>query len=556
VATAVQKHLGAFYTSSPVAHALITWAVRRPDEHLLDPSCGEGVFLEAAAERISKIRGNPSIQIYGIEIDKSVVNKILASRLERIGIPTKNIRVADFFEVEPSSFQKFKAVVGNPPFIRYQTFKGASREKALAIAKTLGVSISELTSSWAPFLLNATRFLAPGGRLAMVVPAEISHASYARPVLQYLTHHFKSIVIASFSERLFPNLSQDTYLLFADHFGGACKSLIFRRFQGIQDFGSELGPNGSSETKISARQIRNGNGRLRNHFLPRELSALYSFLAASSQVRRLGELAKIGIGYVTGSNDFFHLSKDQVREYGIPKPFLKRSLLRSGIAKGLRVSEADWRELRDRGEKVYLLSIPRIEEERLPEGVIEYLKKGMKADVHRAYKCAVRKPWYSVPIAEAPEAFLTYMSMSGEAPRTVWNEPALLATNSLHEIRLHFPKPNTAWKLALAFCCSLSQLSSEIEGHPLGGGMLKLEPSEAEQVLIVRPETIRATQGTFMELDSLVRANMLAAAVDLADELVLRDTLALTWEQIRVLREGRDEVKESRRKKIAASSTD
>lgn len=553
VATAVQKHLGAFYTSTPVARALIAWAVRRHDETLLDPSCGEGVFLEAAAERISKIKGNSSAQIHGIEIDQAAANKI-ASRLRSVGIPAKNIRVADFFDVEPSSLPRFKAVVGNPPFIRYQTFKGRSRQKALEIAKSLGISLSELTSSWAPFLLNATRFLAPGGRLAMVVPTEISHASYARPVLQYLTHHFKRIVIASFSERLFPDLSQDTYLLFADHFGGTCKSLRFRKFQGVEDLASGVEASETGDTKISARQIRNGNGRLRNHFLSRDLGELYSTLAAKSQVCRLGEIAKVGIGYVTGSNDFFHLSQDQVKEYGIPRSYLRRSLLRSGIVKGIRLSEEDWKELRDKGEKVYLLSIPRVQKEKLPASVTQYIEEGLKAGVHRAYKCAVRTPWYSVPIAQPAEAFLTYMS--GEAPKTVWNEPGLIATNSLHEVRLHSPKPDSAWKICLAFCCSLSQLSGEIEGHPLGGGMLKLEPSEAEQVLIVRPNIIRATESNLTELDSLIRANMLGAAVDLADELVLRDTLALTWQKIRALRNGRDEIKESRRKKIAASSTD
>lgn len=551
---AVQKHLGAFYTSLPVARILVNWALRRAKDHILDPSCGDGVFLEAAAQRLSRMGGDPAKQLFGVEIDQSVVSRVLLPNLRALGLSAKNVLVSDFFDVAPSSLPKIQAVVGNPPFIRYQTFKGRSREVALSIAKGLGVSLSELTSSWAPFLLNATRFLSEGARLAMVVPAEISHAAYARPVLEYLTGRFESIFFASFRERLFPDLNQDTFLLFAEGFGGKCRRVLFQNYRNLDELTSALKARNLEATRVSVRHLRDGNGRLRNHFLPRELGALYAFLKAEAQVCRLGQLADVGIGYVTGANEYFHLSQAEVREFSIPRSFLRRTVLRSGIAKGLKISDSDWKKLRDQGEKVYLLGIPRVPEEQLPASIRHYLREGRRAGVHRAYKCTVRKPWYSVPISAPADAFLTYMS--GEAPRLVWNEPGLLATNSLHEVRLAATPTMCVWKLALSFCCSLSQLSSEIEGHPLGGGMLKLEPSEAEQILAVRPEALRATEVQFQEIDAFVKSGMLATAIDLADEIVLRETLALTWDQIQVLRKGLEESKASRRKSVAPSHSD
>jgi hypothetical protein len=50
----------------------------------------------------------------------------------------------------------------------------------------------------------------------------------------------------------------------------------------------------------------------------------------------------------------------------------------------------------------------------------------------------------------------------------------------------------------------LCQLSCEIEGHPLGGGMLKLEPGEAANVCLPLRD----------------------AAISRADRAVLEDTLA------------------------------
>jgi adenine-specific DNA methylase len=97
------------------------------------------------------------------------------------------------------------AIVGNPPFIRYQRFNGDLRKYALKICRQVGVDLPELSSSWAPFLIHATQFLKLGGRLAMVVPAEINHAAYAIPVIQYFLEKFRSIrtITAKFGHKNF-----------------------------------------------------------------------------------------------------------------------------------------------------------------------------------------------------------------------------------------------------------------------------------------------------------------------------------------------------------------
>ena len=40
-----QKKLGQFFTPEAVASALVNWAVRKAQDRLLDPSCGDGQFL-------------------------------------------------------------------------------------------------------------------------------------------------------------------------------------------------------------------------------------------------------------------------------------------------------------------------------------------------------------------------------------------------------------------------------------------------------------------------------------------------------------------------------
>ena len=112
-----QKTLGAFYTGEPVARWIIKWAIRDPQDTLLDPSCGGGVFLESASKRLgAKRNGKPPI--WGIDVD----DEALRTAGERVA--NCKLVKTDFFSVRSGDLPGFDAVVGNPPFIRYQSSNG------------------------------------------------------------------------------------------------------------------------------------------------------------------------------------------------------------------------------------------------------------------------------------------------------------------------------------------------------------------------------------------------------------------------------------------------
>ena len=65
------KLRGGYYTSSEVATWLCAWAIRSRRDRVLEPSCGDGVFLEAAAKRFAELGArSPAIarQLTGVEI--------------------------------------------------------------------------------------------------------------------------------------------------------------------------------------------------------------------------------------------------------------------------------------------------------------------------------------------------------------------------------------------------------------------------------------------------------------------------------------------------------
>ncbi len=467
-----QKALGAFYTSHSVATSLVRWAIAKSGDSVLDPSCGEGVFLDTARDRLSRL-GNIQPKIWGIDSDPD------ALAMAKSSASACKILHSDFFSLTPESIGQFSAVVGNPPFIRYQRFAGDGRRAALHCAARVGVNLPQLSSSWAPFVVHSVAFVKPGGRLAMVVPAELGHAKYAQEVLRFLTRQFLDIRICVFRRKLFPELSEDTFLLLASGQGSQCTRFSISPFESIEcaDLSAE------SRVHIEVESVRSSRLRVMHYLLPAKTRHLYTSLSEEEGVRRLGDAADVGIGYVTGHNDFFHLSSAARATWHVPDSCLRPAVTSLAGHRGLVYKRTDWNEQTRSGGKAYLLSLPNIRNGGLPIAVKKYLEYGKSIGVHSRFKCRVRDPWYSVPHVRVGDAFLSYMS--GDLPKLVLNRGRYVAPNTLHLVRFVDSRSSTGF--VAAFYSSLTRLSCEMEGHPLGGGMLKLEPTEAERLLVAMP---------------------------------------------------------------------
>jgi hypothetical protein len=90
-----------------------------------------------------------------------------------------------------------------------------------------------------------------------------------------------------------------------------------------------------------------------------------------------------------------------------------------------------------------------------------------------------------------------------------------------------------------------SRLSVEIEGHALGGGMLKLEPTEAGNVLLAYPEKSKMPRVLALaeELDDVVRRNGDEVAQTRANEMILRDMIGLSRRDCDMLTSAANELR-------------
>ena len=107
-----------------------------------------------------------------------------------------------------------------------------------------------------------------------------------------------------------------------------------------------------------------------------------------------------------------------------------------------------------------------------------------------------------MPDVRRPGFVLTYMS--GKSPALAVNRGRCTCTNALLAVDLRSGlfdggAAQSERRLSTAWDSPAGRLSCELEGHPLGGGMLKLEPGEARHVLLVPDEGIDDLDGGLLQ---------------------------------------------------------
>ena len=399
-----RKARGAFFTPPAIATFLARWAIAgRPDAKILDPTSGEGIFLLAAGQQLRDLGAPVGVlneQVYGVDLHEPSLRQTMRL-LEAEGLDASLVE-ADFFDVPPpqqelfATLPLFDAVIGNPPFVRYQQHIGAARKLSAKAAMSQGVRLSGLASSWAALLVHAGAFLKPDGRIAMVIPAELLTVGYAEPVRQWLRRRFAAVKLVLFDRLQFANVLEDVVLVLA-HGTGGCDAFSVYYVDDAEDL-YQVQPFDEFAMTLSEE------GKWTDLLLSNEQRRLFRQVTADQFVG-LGSYGAPELGTVTGANAFFTLTEPTRDEYGLVAGKDVRRICPPGTRylRGLTMTSFEWRRLRDAGEAVWIL---------FPEGnepsdnVRRYLQVGEEAGVPEAYKCRVRTPWWRPPLVSPPDPVL------------------------------------------------------------------------------------------------------------------------------------------------------
>lgn len=549
-----QKGRGAFYTPPEIVGPMVRWAIRAPSDRVLDGGAGESVFLTGAAEHLLELGAPAAViceQIHGVELDPlaaSLARKALAAALDLDDCGAA-VRCGSFFdEVPERNIPLVEGCIGNPPYIRYQSFSGDVRRAALGRAAEGGVKLSGLTSSWAPFLVHTCRFIAPGGRLAQVLPAELLQTGYAQPIRDFLVHRFQSVVLVAFDERVFPGALEEVVLVLASDDGKP--GLQVREASDLENLDGVIQGSGSR-----ARSVRRPTGKWTKYLLRQSELRAYEECSHSSAFGRLQEYGRTDIGVVTGANSFFVIDEQSAAAAGIPNEDLRPAISKAEHVQGLRLTKADMARLGS-ARQASLLFYPANEEPRAASA--KYIRSGELIGLQNRYKCRTRQPWWRVPGVKVPDAFITYMS--NETPRLALNEIKAVSTNTVHGVYLNPDHKKLRGVLPLLFLNSVTLLSAEIEGRSYGGGVLKLEPKECDRLLLPRlehlaSEIIDQLQRMMKEADRAIRSGQLSEVVEQVDQLVLVEGISLGLETVSKLRAARARLLRRRKSRMSSRPT-
>jgi len=539
-----RKLRGGYYTPGAIAEFLADWAIQEPSARVLEPSCGDGSFLKACAARLRSLgaaRAAVTEQITAVELVGDEAAKAEQAVASVLGHRAKmKVLRGDFFTrgLKSIGAERFDAVLGNPPFIRYQNFTEPQREAAFSLLASYGLRPNRLTNAWLPFVVLGVELLKPIGRLAMVIPAELLQVNYAAELRQYLSDSFARLTVFTFKRLLFAEIQQEVVLLCGERDGGRSSGIRTIELNSLADLVSYQHTPFEHE---HLKPLDHSRDKWTQYFLTTTEIRLLRSMKKNAGLLCLGQLADVDVGVVTGLNEFFVLGKSDVDKLDAEE-FVSRLVARSGHLRGIIFSAEDWNRNVEGSLPAYLLSVPNLPLKRLPMQLRDYIAGGEAKGWNLGFKCRIREPWYSVPSVWIPDGFM--LRQIHDFPRIIVNKANATSTDTIHRVRVHLGVDIA--QLAAAAVNSLTFAFAEVVGRSYGGGVLELEPGEAEELPI--PYSGAANLDV-SRVDSLLREGEYERALDYSDEIVLIRGLGISradarrlrciWQSLRDRRAGR-----------------
>lgn len=532
-----KKLRGSYYTPGWIADFVMRWVKSYGVESILEPSCGDGVFFDAAVNTFRE----QNLSLVGFDTDAAALEACRTrSSLQSRDITLRN---EDFIEwatdnltaVRPAVFD---AVVGNPPFVRYQYLEKQQQDSAQKLFYLLSMQFTKHTNLWIPFVISSIEFLKPGGVIGMVVPAELLHVLYAQGLRDYLLASCNRVLLIDPEDLWFEDTLQGAMLLMAQkkRSPGESASVAIVRTKGKAFASGDPVKMFEQAEYVSENLLAK---KWTYALLSREELCAFARVCNSTSVFSFSQLADVDVGIVTGANKFFLVTDDVVKKYSLANrahPMFGRSEHCPGVI----YDEAQHTRNAELGHATNFLYFDGDK-----DGIdyADYLKTGADQGIPDRYKCRIRDPWYKVP-----SVFSTPVSMlkrSNGMPRLILNTLGAYTTDTAYRIT---PKPDIdAATLVVSFLNTMTALSAELEGRYYGGGVLELVPSEIERLIVPYVDNVGAH---IEDLDKCVRRMTCPQILEQQDRLLFSGVHDIDIRDIDMLRKALVRLQQ-RRQRIA-----
>ena len=508
-----EKLRGAYYTPPAIASFILHWGINGgKDADILEPSCGDGVFLECMRDENMLFNTVTAVEYEAAEADKA----------RALGLHDSEVVNLDFHRFCLDTEKRFDLIVGNPPFIRYQYYDAAQQKLADEIFQNAKLKRTKLTNAWVTFVVGCTQLLRDNGKMGFVIPSELLMVKYAQQLRKYLAKTFNKINIISFENLVFEEIQQEVVLLLCEKNG-----TNEHKIEHIEVTDTErllaLDPH---QLKFPSKDIDFHTDKWTYYFLDKkELDLLDKVKKATT----ISSFANVEVGITTGSNDFFTVPQSVVSMYQLEE-YARPMVGRSVQVNSLCFTKRDWKANVASEAKAHLLVFTPDAKENGNEGVKAYLESGEAADIDKGYKTSIREQWWVIPSIKLSDAL--FLRRNNLYPKFVLNEAGVYTTDTMHRV---FIKDSVNKKAFVAsYYNSLSFAFAEILGRNFGGGCLELMPSEVGGIYLPYREE---NEKIFDTLDRMLRRKASADEIlDYTDEIILRQGMGLSEEEVKLAR--------------------
>lgn len=509
-----QKLRGAYYTPIKLANFIVKHFATENIAKVLEPSCGDGVFLDSMQEQhlLTKVK-----KFTAVELDKSEAQKVKTNYRE---LKNVDVKTEDFFLFYEKNISKVKydLILGNPPYIRYQYLTEDQRESLSSILIKNGMKPNKLINTWVCFLVACTQMLNKTGKIAFVVPAELLQVAYAEDLRLFLSIKFTSITLITFKKLVFPEIEQEI-VMFIGEKGFVEKGIRIIEMNDLDDL-EFLDLNAYEYQKM-----QHVKEKWTKYFTTSDEIKIIQQIKCDNRFAPFSDFGTINIGVTTGHNDYFSVDKKTCEKYQLEDVTLPL-IGRSSHAHGIYFTDADWMKNVQAGKKARLVVFPATRLNEYPLKHKKYIEQGEKEEVNKGYKCSIRDSWFIVPSIWIPDAF--FLRRNNLYPKFVLNKCGAISTDTMHRMKLN--DNVNADELLLSYYNSISFAFTEVCGRSYGGGVLEILPGETGNIMlpIIKGFPEEDKKKLLMKIDSIVRNDEnIEHALDLVDKAVLVDFMGI-----------------------------
>jgi adenine-specific DNA-methyltransferase len=315
-----------------------------------------------------------------------------------------HVQVRDFVLDAPE--ERFHAIVANPPYIRHHRISPETKSALQLLAKRLiGKALDGRTGYHVFFFMRALEKLAPGGRLAFILPADTCEGVFARTLWKWALANYRLDAVVTFSHEATPFPRVDTNaMIFMIAAERPAKKFRWCRCE-------------QADTNELRHWVESGFPSINTRALKvvrREVDeGMETGLSRPAQERHngplLGDFVRTCRGIASGANEFFFMTKQEALARGLPLKFMVRAVGRTRDVEGDEITEDRLEELDRANRPTFLLSLGDQPVEQLPRALQSYLKEGERLDLHRRSLIKQRHPWYRMETRQAPPFLFAYL---------------------------------------------------------------------------------------------------------------------------------------------------